>query len=101
MKRKIGKEPAEYRREQDKKRRKGRNLRNTAGNRTRNGGRVIACGIPQGTGQERWRKERNLRNTAGSRTRNGGRVIACGIPQGAGQKDGASGVSEGGIEWEG
>ena len=35
MKRKIGKEPAEYRREQDKKRRKGDCLRNTAGNRTR------------------------------------------------------------------
>ena len=52
MKRKIGKEPAEYRREQDKKRRKGDCLRNTAGNRTRNGGRVIACGIPQGAGQE-------------------------------------------------
>ena len=73
MKRKIGKEPAEYRREQDKKRRKGDCLRNTAGSRTRRG-----------------RKGRNLRNTAGGRTENGGRMIACGIPQGAGQKDGAS-----------
>ena len=46
MKRKIGKEPAEYRREQDKKRRKGDCLRNTAGGRTENGG------IPQGAGQK-------------------------------------------------
>ena len=52
--------PAEYRREQNKKRRKGRNLRNTAGSRT----------------------EQKRRNTAGSRTEQNG-----GIPARTGQKE--------------